>query len=280
MSSDPVVSFAKARLRAVSPGTIVAARLTLLLDQAEKMQGLDADFLMSLHEVEQLASGLEPYIASCTSPESNDLSRLVAETQNTNWQECFRRGDTSIELESEMVSGHVEGQFLKMLVGLMKATRILEIGLFTGYSALAMAEALPDHGRLVACEIDPFAASFALARFAQSAHQHKIRVEVGDAVTSVQRLSDANESFDLIFIDADKKSYQTYLDIALSAALLAPGGLICVDNTLMQGQPYLPGVRTANGQAIAQFNRSVREDPRVEQVMLPLRDGLTLIRKR
>ena len=278
MSSDPVVPLA--RLRAVSPGTIVAARLALLLGQAEKMQALDADFLKSLHEIEQLASGLEPYIASCTTSESNELTRLVAETRRTNWHECFRRGETSVELEPEMVSGHVEGQFLKMLVGLMKATRILEIGLFTGYSALAMAEALPDHGRLVACEIDPFAASFAQTQFSHSAHRHKISIEIGDAVKSVQRLSDANESFDLIFIDADKTSYQTYLDIALSAALLAPGGLICVDNTLMQGQPYLPGGRTANGQAIAQFNRSVRDDPRVEQVMLPLRDGLTLIRKR
>ena len=267
-------------LRAVSPNAIIAAKLALLCTQADKIEGFDSELLKSLQEIERLANGLEPYIASCTTPESNELAKLVAETQSTNWKECFSRGDTSIELESEMISGHVEGQFLKMLVSLMKATRILEIGLFTGYSALAMAEALPDHGTLVACEIDPFAASFARAQFARSAHGHKISVEVGDALKSVQRLSDANESFDLIFIDADKAGYQAYLDIALKASLLAPDGLICVDNTLMQGQPYMPGVPAANGLAIAEFNRSVRGDPRVEQVMLPLRDGLSLIRRR
>lgn len=244
------------------------------------MTGLDADFLTSLEQVERLASGLDPYLTRCTTPESLELTRLVAQTQSTDWSERHRCGDTAIALESEMVSGHVEGQFLKMLVGLMQATRILEIGLFTGYSALAMAEALPNHGKLVACEIDPFAASFAAAQFARSTHRHKISIEVGDAAVSVQRLSDAGESFDLIFIDADKAGYQAYLDIALSGSLLAPNGLICVDNTLMQGQPYLPGVLTGNGLAIAQFNRSVSNDARLEQVMLPLRDGVTLIRRR
>ena len=271
---------AKTTLRAVSPGSIIAAKLTQLLEQANGLTSINANFLDSLKEVERLANGLEPYLASCTTPESPELARLVAHTQSTDWKARFSSGETSLELESEMVSGHVEGQFLKMLVSAMQATRILEIGLFTGYSALAMAEALPDHGRLVACEIDPFAASFAEAQFARTAHQHKISVLVGNALDSVRRLSNADESFDLIFIDADKAGYQAYLDIALEGSLLAPNGLICVDNTLMQGQPYMPGTSTANGVAIAAFNRSVSSDPRVEQVMLPLRDGLSLIRRR
>ena len=268
------------RLRPVSPSSIIAEKLTLLLAQTKGINGLDAKFLESLQEVEQLAAGLDPYLARCTTPESAELARLVADTHTTNWQERFRSGDTAVELESEMISGHVEGQFLKMLIYLMQATSVLEIGLFTGYSALAMAEALPGHGRLVACEIDPYAASFARAQFERSPHGHKISIEVGAAATSVQRLADAKESFDLIFIDADKAGYLAYLDMALDSSLLAPNGLICIDNTLMQGQPYLGGACTVNGLAIAEFNRSVSNDSRVEQVMLPLRDGVTLIRRR
>ena len=178
-----------------------------------------------------------------------------------------------------MVSGHVEGQFLKMLIGMLQATQVLEIGLFTGYSALAMAEALPDHGKLVACEVDVFAADFAKAQFVQSVHGRKIHVEVGDAAATIQRLSVAGQSFDLIFIDADKAGYSDYLDIILEGTLLAPNGVICVDNTLMQGLPYLDAPLTGNGLAIAEFNRKVALDLRIEQVLLPLRDGLTLIRR-
>ena len=273
------LTVAASPLRAVSPSTIIASKLLALLEQAKNIPALDQHFLDALQQAERLASGLDPYLEACSTSASADLSRLVAETQRTDWKDRFNSGHTSIELESEMVSGHVEGQFLKMLVSLMKATRVLEIGLFTGYSALAMAEALPHDGKLIACEIDPFAASFASAQFAKSAHQHKISVMVGNAVDSVKQLNSSDASFDLIFIDADKPGYQTYLDLVLSGSLLAPGGLICVDNTLMQGQPYLHAACSPNGLAIAEFNRRLANDSRVEQVMLPLRDGLTLIRR-
>ena len=262
----------------MSPNTIIAAKLTALVQQAANLTAVDPAFLNALRDIEQLANGLEPYLATCTTSESNDLRQLVEETQSTDWASLYESGQTSIKLESEMLSGHVEGQFLKMLTGMLAATRVLEIGLFTGYSALAIAEALPEHGQLVACELDVFAAEFARAQFSRSRHGHKIRVEVGPAAVTVQSLLDAKESFDLIFIDADKAGYETYFELALSGTLLAPNGLICVDNTLMQGLPYLPGQRTGNGLAIAEFNRKVADDPRVVQVMLPLRDGLTLIR--
>ena len=266
-------------LRAVSPSSLVAEKLGLMVQQAKSIGELDVEFLQLLHEAEQIASGLEPYLTSCTSTESPELTRLVADTQRTDWTTYFNNGKTSIALEAEMVSGHVEGQFLKMLIGMIKAANVLEIGLFTGYSALAMAEALPDNGKLIACELDRFAADFAQAQFAQSEHGQKIHIEVGDAVTTIQRLSKEGQSFDLIFIDADKTGYSAYLNIILEGTLLAPNGVICVDNTLMQGLPYLPGAPTGNGLAIAQFNRKVAADPRVDQVLIPLRDGLTLIRR-
>jgi caffeoyl-CoA O-methyltransferase len=234
----------------------------------------------TIDEAERLARGLEPYIADCTTPESIALQRLVADTQGEDWSKRFSSGDTMVALEQEMLSGHIEGQFLKLLIHAMKATRVLEIGVFTGYSALAMAEALPDTGRLVACELDPYAAEFAERAIARSPHRHKIAITVGNAVQSMERLNEAGETFDLIFIDADKGNYPTYFNLALAGSLLAPNGLICVDNTLMQGQPYLPGEPTSNGRAIAEFNRLVRDDSRVEQVLLPLRDGLTIIRRR
>jgi caffeoyl-CoA O-methyltransferase len=152
--------------------------------------------------------------------------------------------------------------------------------MFTGYSALAMAEALPPDGLLVACEVDPFAAKVGQAAFDQSADGKKIRVELGSALQTLHKLVEAGESFDLVFIDADKKEYIAYFQTLLDTNLLAPEGFICVDNTLLQGEVYLPEEeRTANGEAIAKFNRVVALDPRVEQVILPLRDGLTIIRR-
>ena len=106
---------------------------------------------------------------------------------------------------------------------------------------------------------------------------HKIDVRVGPALDTLRGL--VGETFDLVFVDADKAGYLGYLDALLELELLAPHGLICVDNTLMQGQPWTSGEPSANGAAIAAFNRAVAADPRVEQVLIPLRDGLTLIRR-
>lgn len=266
-------------MRAVSPVSMLAEQLSQLVRSASVLKDLDSDFRQRLAEAAQLAGGLEPYLESCTSAESPALTALIVDTQSMDWYARHTSGETRVALEQEMLSGHVEGQFLKLLVHAMKARRVLEIGLFTGYSALAMAEALPDDGQLVACELDPFAASFAHRAMARSPHHHKIQIEVGDAAVSMRRLKDAGETFDLIFIDADKPGYATYFHLALDGSLLAPHGIICVDNTLMQGKPYGVGEPSANGQAIADFNRLVSEDARVEQVMLPLRDGLTLIRR-
>ena len=272
-------TFSKAAPRAVAPVSLLAEQLAALVLRASALTELDADFRQCLAEAARLAGGLEPYVERCTTPESADLTALVEATQKVDWQTRHSTGDTTVALEQEMLSGHVEGQFLKLLIHAMRARRVLEIGLFTGYSALAMAEALPDDGQLIACELDPFAAAFAQRAIERSPHHHKIHIEVGDAAVSMQRLNAAGASFDLIFIDADKGGYATYFEQALAGSLLAPNGLICVDNTLMQGKPYGVGEATANGQAIAEFNHLVAADARVQQVLLPLRDGLTLIRR-
>ncbi len=248
--------------RPVTPVGILAALLDELAD------GTDPALLRRARE---LAGGLDPYLSRCTTPESPVLRRLVERTQAHDWSHG--------RLEQEMLSGHVEGQMLKMLVHLTRATRVLDVGMFTGYSALAMAEALPADGRVVACEIDADVAAFAQETFGESDAGSRIDVRVGPADATLKELSAVGETFDLVFIDADKAGYVGYLATLLDAGLLAPHGVICADNTLMQGQPYVAGASTANGEAIAAFNRAVVAEPRVEQVLLPLRDGLTLIRR-
>lgn len=263
----------------VTPLSILAEKLLQLSQQAEAISQLDPDFTQALKEITQLAVGLEPYIKACSTQESAALAELSCKTQMEDWTYRFSSGETVAELEQEMLSGHIEGQFLQLLLQGTGAKRVLEIGLFTGYSALAMAEALPEDGILIACEIDAYAARFAKDCFAKSAHSHKIQIELGPAIDSMQKLADAKESFDFVFIDADKDGYIDYLNLLIESSLLAPNGLICVDNTLMQGQPYMPGEPTANGRAIAHFNKAVAEDTRVQQVLLPIRDGITLIRR-
>ena len=264
--------------RPVTPVSILAMKLARVSRGLHAAPGIDPGLRAELDEACQLAAGLDSYLSRCSTPESPDLTRLARRTRAEDWS---ARGDpaTVPVLEQEMLSGHVEGRMLSMLVHLTRARRVLDVGMFTGYSALAMAEALPDDGEVVACEINRFAASFAQRCFRDSASGHKITVRVGPALATLGDLADAGAEFDLVFIDADKAGYINYFEAVLKDDLLAAGGLICVDNTLMQGQPWTGGTPTANGAAIAAFNEAVRADPRVEQVLVPLRDGLTLIRR-
>lgn len=266
--------------RPVTPLGILVQQLEHILDIAAQ-ETISTELTASLDQAHCLAAGLTPYVANCTTSESSALANLTKKTQLENWSKRFDDGETVQALEQEMLSGHTEGQLLKMLVSISKSKRVLEIGMFTGYSALAIAEALPDDGYLLACEVDQYVSEFAQDCFAASPHGQKITVEVAPAMETLKRLVDQGESFDLVFIDADKGGYIDYFNLLLESNLLASDGFICVDNTLMQGQPYLPeNERTANGQAIARFNRFVAEDPRVEQVLIPMRDGITLIRRK
>jgi caffeoyl-CoA O-methyltransferase len=265
--------------RPVTPLAILAARLGEAVEHARQTEGLPEGLGASLEQAHRLAAGLDPYLNRHAGAESPALAALVRRTAEEDWGQRFDAGETVAALESEMLSGHLEGQVLKMLIRLMGARRVLEIGMFTGYSALAMAEALPADGEVVACELDPFAANLARAYFAASPDGGKVRVALGPALDTLQRLARQGACFDLVFVDADKPSYADYFRSLLDQGLVRAGGLIGVDNTLYQGQVYLPSdQRTANGRAIAEFNELVAGDPRVEQVILPLRDGLSLIR--
>jgi caffeoyl-CoA O-methyltransferase len=263
--------------RPVTPLGILVAKLDGVCAQLEVQGGVDPALIVELDTVRALAAGMDPYLSRCTTPESPALAALARRTSDHDWSQ--RDGDGVVAaLEQEMLSGHVEGQLLKFLVHLTKARQVLELGMFTGYSALAIAEALPPGGRVVACEIDGDVAAFARRCLNVSPCADRIDIRVAPAQTTLDELTAAGEQFDLVFVDADKTSYFAYVQSALDGSLLAADGVIAVDNTLLQGQPYLPGEPTPNGAAIAHFNRMIADDPRVEQVLLPIRDGLTLIR--
>ncbi len=202
---------------------------------------------------------IERYCAENTTPESNLLRELVIETYAT----------TPFP---EMQIGHLEGAFLRMLVRLVRAKHVLELGTFTGYSALVMAEGLPQDGKLITCDIDTEATDIAKRYWRRSPHGEKIELKLGPALETLKTI---RGPFDLVFIDADKENYINYWELCMLRT--RSGGLLVVDNVLWSGDVLDPKDET--DRAIAAFNRHVCSDKRVEVVMLPVRDGLTLAYK-
>ncbi|HEX9627180.1 MAG TPA: class I SAM-dependent methyltransferase [Acidiferrobacterales bacterium] len=175
----------------------------------------------------------------------------------------------------QMLVGALEGALLRMLVKISGARRILEIGLYTGYSALTMAEALPEDGTVLSCETNAETAAIARSFFARSPHGGKIAIALGPALDTLAGLA-PDPAFDLAFIDADKENYVNYYEAVLPR--LAPGGLIVADNVLWSGAVLKPD--KATDRALADFNDRATRDPGVQTVMLSVRDGVLLIRKR
>jgi caffeoyl-CoA O-methyltransferase len=173
-----------------------------------------------------------------------------------------------------MLSGKVEDRLLQMLIRISGAKRAVEIGTFTGYSSLMMAEGLPEDGELITLEICKKYAEIAMRYFKRSPYADRIKLIFGPALNSLKQIPD--ESIDFVFIDADKKSYTLYYKESLR--ILQKGGLIAVDNTLWSGRVLSP--QDADSKAIALFNEIVKNDETVEKVMLTIRDGLFLIRKK
>lgn len=173
----------------------------------------------------------------------------------------------------QMQVGRLEGGILRLLIRAVRAQRVLEIGTFTGYSALAMAEGLPDDGALVTCDINPTTCAIAQRYFDQSPHGKKIQLRLGPALDTIRQLRGL---FDVIFIDADKSNYHNYWEAVLPK--VRAGGLIIADNVLWSGRVLDP--QDEDSRAIAAFNDALRTDPRVESVILTVRDGLTLAWKK
>ncbi len=205
-----------------------------------------------------------------------DLIEDYAETHSSSESALFKALARTTRAKTrwpQMQVGHLEGQFLKLLVKLTRAARVLEIGTFTGYSTLAMAEGLPKSGRLVTLDIDPINTQIARDFWKKSPAGRKITLKLGPALATLKNL---HGPFDLAFIDADKSNYWNYWNLCLPK--MRKGGLIIVDNVLWSGRVLRP--TDDDDKAIATFNRRVKTDRRVELVMLTVRDGMTLAIKK
>ena len=173
----------------------------------------------------------------------------------------------------QMVVGPLEGAFLKMMAQLVNARLVLEIGMFTGYSALCFAEVLPDDGRVITCEIDLESPALARKYFAKSPHGHKIQIRMGPALVT---LRDVAGPFDLIFIDADKVNYINYYQRAVE--LVASSGVILIDNVLWSGDVLLQPPPDRSTAVIQELNHLVASDQRVTAVLVTIRDGVLVVK--
>lgn len=188
--------------------------------------------------------------------------------------ESLNRDTHLYHLRPRMCSGHLQGKILKMLVRMINPKTILELGTFTGYSALAMADGLTD-GELHTIEIDDELEEFILNHFESAPNGNKIHLHIGDAREIIPQL---NKQFDMVFIDANKRQYVEYYNLVFN--YVRPGGFIIADNTLWDGKVVDWGKKLdAQTEGILNFNDFIAADKRVEKVILPIRDGLTLIHK-
>jgi caffeoyl-CoA O-methyltransferase len=195
-------------------------------------------------------------------------------TQLAGWMQELERDARASLPYPQMLSGQVVGRLLELLVSSVGGRRVLEIGTYAGYSALAMAAGLGPDGRIITCEIEPEFAAFARRHIESSPYSERIEIRVGPALETIDTLSGP---FDFVFIDADKTGYPAYYEAVLPK--LAPTGLIALDNTLRSGTVLEPGEDEA-ARVIDELNTTLARDPRVVSALLTVRDGVTLVRRR
>lgn len=215
----------------------------------------------------ELSEELLEYVRSVSLRDDHLLQDLVEET-------------AGMPALAAMVTMPEEGQLLSLLVGLTKAARVLEIGTFTGYSTLCMARALPPGGKIITCDINARWTRIAQRYWERAGVADVIDLRIGDAKDVLAALTEeaGPESFDLVFVDADKASYPSYYEAAL--VHLRPGGLVVLDNTLFFGRVIDPGAQDPDTAAIRELNDALRKDDRVDLSMLVMADGITLARKK
>ena len=207
---------------------------------------------------------LERYIRNLSSPEDALLAELESESNQR-------------VVQPQMVSGHVQGKFLEMLTRMIAPRKVLEIGTFTGYATLCFAAGMPEDGVIDTIEIEDELEGIQSEFFARSPHGHKIRRHTGSALDVVPTLG---ECYDLVFIDGDKREYPAYYRMLMEGGLVHSGSYILADNILWYGKVTEQNIKPSDLQTrgIVEFNRMVHEDDRVDNVIIPIRDGINLIR--
>lgn len=205
---------------------------------------------------------LEDYIEKHISPQPDVLKKIDRDTNLRH-------------INGRMCSGHIQGRLLKMLASMISPDRVIELGTFTGYSALCLAEALDDNAILETIEADDELQEEILRNLSDSPHGKKVRLHIGDALDVMERFEE--NSFDMAVIDADKRQYSLYFKKLMK--LVKPGGYILADNTLWDGHVTESCKHSSQTQGIIDFNNLVAETPGIDVAIIPMRDGLTLIRK-
>ncbi|WAQ94910.1 MDMC-like protein [Mya arenaria] len=240
---------------------------------------VDPEVKGKIEKALSLLMAREKYCDDVSSKPSEALATLQSSTLTYPFKQAYEEGKTVWNLSPRMMSGSLEGLFLQSIVSMSKAKRVLEVGMFTGYAALACAEVLPENGEVVTCEIDPFLETLAKSFFEKSPHGKKINVKVGPAKDTLEALADEQQQFDVVFIDADKKGYIDYFKTVVDRDMLTPGGTVVLDNAFLHGQAYQPESTNENGLAIRMTNEYINSRADLFKVLVPIRDGALVVRR-
>ena len=224
----------------------------------------------------KLSKGLMHYLDEYNHYTMPLLTHIRNISLQTDWQALHEQGQTQDLLCAEMLVDETEARFLCFLMSMVNASAILEVGMFTGYSTAAFALHSNVEAKVTTIEREAYLTHQAAAYFTEHKINHKVDIINQDANFALANLSQA---FDFIFIDANKDGYQNYYNIILDNGLLSRTGVICIDNTLLKGSVFNSDPSYRHADAMRSFNKYVAEDNRVTQVMLPIRDGLTLVRR-
>ncbi|XP_012942052.1 O-methyltransferase MdmC [Aplysia californica] len=268
MSSKPV------HILSLSDPTVLELQRALKLAQNT---GASPDVIKSIKMALELVDLREKYTDSVTSGETEVCQKILAETYKHDWKRLHADGKIKVDLSPVMMTGKLEGQFLKSMVSIQKAKRVLDIGMFTGYSALSMAEALPADGELVTLDFDKYLETFTGSLLRESPHAKKIQIFIGSLSDYMKDTVKAGKSFDLIFMDADRSYYPEYLKIIFEEGLLAPRGTVLMDNAFGYGCAYMPSVEDNPTRKVGDL---LMADPSLHKVVVPLRDGVVMLRRK
>ncbi|XP_059174492.1 uncharacterized protein LOC131954762 [Physella acuta] len=249
------------------------------LEEAVKLSkapGTAPELADAVQKVRDLVRIREEFTSFTTTKGSEGCQAIYEATTKHDWEKPFEEGKTTWLLRPFMMSGHLEGQFLKSIVSIQKAKRILDIGMFSGYSALSMAEALPADGEVITIDQDEYLKTFVEDLLVKSPHGKKVKIVLGKALDLIEKMSKNKEVFDIIFLDADKSEYIEYFKYAFGQNMLSPGGCVLIDNAYMLGDGYLPNARRDCSRILAE---TIAADPTLHCVLVPIRDGIFLIRR-
>lgn len=271
----------------ITASELIESALNILKKQGQT----DQTALNSLQLAQEVLQGLDPYLDANSTEGPAELKALIEETDKHDFQTAYKNNQLSFPVSAKWSAGAYEGNFIAMIAKAIGAKRVLEVGMFTGTTTLAIADVLPKQGgKIIALELDDYLRELANPFFEKAGVKERVDVRIGKAMDSIQEMiKSKEESFDLIFIDADKGAYQQYYDVIMDNGLLRKGGVLLVDNVLYKASPFVPNLEKAtsdqlktaihfeNGKSLAAFNKFVRQDDRVDVTILPVRDGVSWI---